>query len=64
MRIDERRGVVGLLEIQASGDARNVEDDRELTENFYEQRKDPIAGCAPPSLRDALLYPKRGLSIF
>ena len=62
----ERCGIAGLLETQASGDARNVVDHHELTGNFYEhceQTKVLIAGCAPPSLRDASqLYPKKGLS--
>ena len=54
----ERSDVVGLLEIQTSGGARNVVDDDELTEKFYEQTKVLIAGSGPPSLRE--LYPKEG----
>ena len=61
----ERRGVVGLLEIQASGEARNVVDDHELTEKFYEQTKVWIARSAPPSLRDAShLYPKKEVYLY
>ena len=47
MRI-ERSGVVGLLEIQTRGGGRNVVDDDELTEKFYEQTKVLIAGSGPP----------------
>ena len=53
MRI-ERCGVVGLLENQTSGGARNVVDDHELTGKFYEWTKVWISGSAPPpALRDA-----------
>lgn len=60
MRI-ERRGVVGLLEVQTSGGAMNVVDDHELTGKFYEQTKVWISGSAPPALRGASqLQQKRG----
>ena len=55
-----RRDVVGLLEVQTSGGARNVVDDHELTWKFYEQTKVWIAHSAPRALRDASqLYPKK-----
>ena len=52
MRI-ERRGVVGLLEVQTSGVAKDVVDIHELTGKFYEQTNILIAGSAPPALKDA-----------
>lgn len=59
----ERRGVVGFLEVQTTGGARNVVDDHELTGKFYEQTKDWIADSAPPALRNASqLYQKKSLS--
>jgi hypothetical protein len=63
MRI-ERRGVVGLLEVQTSGGTRNVVDVHDLTGKFYEQTNAWFAGSAPPALRDASqLFKKEGYLI-
>ena len=60
----ERRGVVGLLEIQASGEARNVVDDHELTEILRTDEGLDRSLCSSIIKgRIAFVSKKRGLSI-